>query len=746
MNEPSTRHTRQGITRRHLLRYGGYGLAAIPFLGLIRALPGAPPTISAAAQETTPLRAGELAFDDMVSAFGATDWVEFRTPHQFGALGAHWSSASDDDVHLAISVSADGVTWSDWQTLHASSHGPVAAQTTKRADRRFAELALTETSRAIRCRAVDHDGRSVAAPADLRLVYIDPGVSPALAAPIPAVSAFATSAPAIVTRAEWGCDEKYRFDKDGDEIWEREYYTIEKVIIHHTDSPNSQDPRAALRAIYYYHAVTQEWGDIGYNYLIDRNGTVYEGRFGGPNVVAGHALQYNYGSVGIGLLGSFTNTPKPSPSPSPSAKPGTPTARPSTSPSPTPTPRQTVPPYATPAMETALINLVAHVGRYLDPSGKYFFIDKMIPNIVGHRDVLSTSCPGDNFYPRLAAIRAGAASILGAPPTIDIAIVGIKGGDTVTAKSPYTVMVTVQNTGTAVIPSYYDKNLAYAENETYDTKKAPAIQGRFRIVADIEGSETSKTPGKEPYRWGFGKSLNPGETVDVPCKISFNAAGARKLQFGIVQEKTTYWAQGLAGPSVRVIGNPVDPVAKPTNLSAELLYFAETGHTLRGTTLRYWNKFGGLAQFGYPLTEEFPETSESDGETYTVQYFERARFELHPENTGTDYEVLLGLLGRQYHAVDKPATALKGQRYFPETGHNLGWAFRSYWEQYGGLFIYGVPLTEEFQEKSRIDGKAYAVQYFERARFEYHPENIGKSQVLLGLLGRQTLQDRGWME
>ena len=78
------------------------------------------------------------------------------------------------------------------------------------------------------------------------------------------------------------------------------------MIIHHTDSPNEQDPLTAIRAIYYYHAVTQEWGDIGYNFLIDRNGTIYEGRYGGANVVGGHALQYNYGSVGIGLIGDFT--------------------------------------------------------------------------------------------------------------------------------------------------------------------------------------------------------------------------------------------------------------------------------------------------------------------------------------------------------------------------------------------------------------------------------------------------------
>ena len=85
------------------------------------------------------------------------------------------------------------------------------------------------------------------------------------------------------------------------------------------------------------------------------------------------------------------------------------------------------------------------------------------------------------------------------------------------------------------------------------------------------------------------------------------------------------------------------------------------------------------------------------------------------------------------------------QIYFPQTGHTLGGGFRSYWEQYGGLFVYGYPITDEIAEKSRIDGKDYTVQYFERARFEYHPENPDKSRVLLGHLGRQLLQDRGWI-
>src|SRR5438309_663956 len=72
--------------------------------------------------------------------------------------------------------------------------------------------------------------------------------------------------------------------------------------------------------------------------------------------------------------------------------------------------------------------------------------------------------------------------------------------------------------------------------------------------------------------------------------------------------------------------------------------FPETGKTVSGKFLAYWDTHGGLAQQGYPISDEMQEVSETDGKSYTVQYFERAMFELHPENTAP-YDVLLSLLG-----------------------------------------------------------------------------------------------------
>jgi hypothetical protein len=124
-----------------------------------------------------------------------------------------------------------------------------------------------------------------------------------------------------------------------------------------------------------------------------------------------------------------------------------------------------------------------------------------------------------------------------------------------------------------------------------------------------------------------------------------------------------------------------------------------------------------------------------------VQYFERDVFELHPENT-PPYDVLLSRLGAARRTGRYPTPSANQRastdnpRRFPETGHTVGGRFRAYWEQHGGLAQQGYPLSEEFQEKSDLDGKTYTVQYFERAVFEYHPENKPPYDVLLTQLGK----------
>jgi hypothetical protein len=169
--------------------------------------------------------------------------------------------------------------------------------------------------------------------------------------------------------------------------------------------------------------------------------------------------------------------------------------------------------------------------------------------------------------------------------------------------------------------------------------------------------------------------------------------------------------------------------------------FPETGKTVSGKFLQYWDGHGGLAQQGFPITEQIQETSDTNGKIYTVQYFERAVFENHPENKPPN-DVLLQLLGVFLYGQKYPQGAPgqtpnnePGSRFFPETGKRVGGTFLQYWNTHGGLAQQGLPISDEFMEKSDLDGKTYKVQYFERAVFELHPENAPPYNVLLSQLG-----------
>jgi hypothetical protein len=193
--------------------------------------------------------------------------------------------------------------------------------------------------------------------------------------------------PPIVSRAEWGADESLRYS-NGKESWPPAFAPTTKLIVHHTDTANNDpNPAATVRAIYRYHAISQGWGDIGYNFLIDATGRIYKGRNShapgsdadtitgqnaqGEGVTGAHARGYNSGSVGVSLLGTLTNQD------------------------------------ATPAAKRALEDLLAWEAdlHHIDPHGS-----TSDPNIAGHRDVGDTQCPGGAFYATLPQVRDAVAT------------------------------------------------------------------------------------------------------------------------------------------------------------------------------------------------------------------------------------------------------------------------------------------------------------------------------------------------
>jgi hypothetical protein len=220
---------------------------------------------------------------------------------------------------------------------------------------------------------------------------------------VPGAAAVATTMPLAdgttlpvpyLSRAAWGADESSRF-RNGAEYWPAEYFPVQVLTVHHTAGANDDpDPAATVRAIYYYQAIGQDWGDIGYHLLIDEAGRVYEGRWSGPDpypvYAAGlgadrrlhvstgaHAITFNTGNVGVCLLGTFTDRQ--------------PTAA---------------------ALDSLAIVLggLARLGG-LDPGGTVNYTNpvngmaKTVRSVSGHRDWAATQCPGNTFYPQLPALR-----------------------------------------------------------------------------------------------------------------------------------------------------------------------------------------------------------------------------------------------------------------------------------------------------------------------------------------------------
>lgn len=262
------------------------------------------------------------------------------------------------------------------------------------------------------------------------------------------------------------------------------------------------------------------------------------------------------------------------------------------------------------------------------------------------------------------------------------------------------------------------------------------------IKCILEASADDKgAPGKDPeYGWG---RLN-----------AFKAVQLAQTYAGCPLNRPEQPAPTPPQPSNP--SGPFSPVAPVPN-TFDQTYFPETQHTLQGEFKRYWEQYGGLSIFGYPISEGFMERG-TDGIDYIVQYFERHRFELHLESP-EPYNVQLARLGdlilesqgRSWFTFPK-GTPGPGCLFFEATGHTLCEPFLSSWRSSGlefdgqfgksfeeSLALFGQPISEP-QVEEIAPGVTVTVQWFERARFEDH----GSGQVLLGLLSSELARARGW--
>ncbi|MDQ0578210.1 hypothetical protein QF030_000388 [Streptomyces rishiriensis] len=207
--------------------------------------------------------------------------------------------------------------------------------------------------------------------------------------------ALAFPPPGLMLRADWGADEAKRLTADGRESSPTRFTQIQAITVHHTATPvDDPDPAATVRAIYEQHATSNDWGDIGYNFLIDHQGTVYEGRYSGTDgipahnaddevVTAFHTFGFNPGNIGIALLGDFNKEQPP------------------------------------PRMRDALVRLTASLAarHKLDPLAGITYLSPTSgkstggPALGGHQDWTSTECPGSAEYLDLPTVRERVAQL-----------------------------------------------------------------------------------------------------------------------------------------------------------------------------------------------------------------------------------------------------------------------------------------------------------------------------------------------
>ncbi|MCL6430659.1 MAG: N-acetylmuramoyl-L-alanine amidase [Anaerolineae bacterium] len=411
--------------------------------------------------------------------------------HEFGAVAAIWTAETPKGTSLEVEVqvSADGRSWGPWYPLLLDELGSKDA-----AEGVAHSELLFERGRYVRLRVALGRGKGAAVPRlkALKLVAIDASDGPSAPQLAPAAASVATTPPAppgVISRAAWGANEAYM-------TWPPEYAKVTHFVIHHTATSNASadaDPYQVVRTIYYYHAVTLGWGDIGYNFVVDRQGRIYEGRYGGDGVIGGHARPYNRGTVGIALLGDYGTS--------------------------------TVPPAAALGIEKLLHWKCAYHG--VNPLGSSWIYDRTLPNIMGHRDCNQTTCPGDRLYALLPTLRTDVANML-SDTAPQVTITSPQAGATVSGVLNVSWQV---NWAVSEVSIYLDGNLrqavaASSASWTWDTLAVSDGTHQLRVVArnplgQSASSEVSVQVNNTPPRW-----LAPGAgglAVEAPAGLVSSA-------------------------------------------------------------------------------------------------------------------------------------------------------------------------------------------------------------------------------
>lgn len=296
----------------------------------------------------------------------------------FEAVGVTW--AGDADLQAWVRVRAEGdADWSPWYELPGDEEHAPEPDTAEAAAgaRGGTDPLLVPSSDEVEVTVAAAGGSPL--PRDLRLDLVDPGADPASAGN--ATEAMATQVragqPTIRSRAQWGADESLRADPP-------EFGEVRGAFVHHTVSANAYaaaDVPSMIRSIYSYHVRSRGWNDIGYNFIVDRFGRLWEGRYGGISraVIGAHTQGYNDDAFAVSALGNYDTM---------------------------------VPSNALLRAVSSLIGWKFGV-HGVDPLRAANYDGERWTPIAGHRDAASTACPGAHLYSRLGLIRSGTLRAMG---------------------------------------------------------------------------------------------------------------------------------------------------------------------------------------------------------------------------------------------------------------------------------------------------------------------------------------------
>jgi hypothetical protein len=471
--------------------------------------------------------------------------VPIESPEPFLAISASWKKEVDDGTKITISIrgSEDGEIWSEWFDMSVDEHAE------SQSNEKHSNLVfLDKNTRYVQYRIILQRGISGISPlvSQFRLNFISPGSTP------PDVLEQIKKAkpqgyllypmPNYISRTGWGCPEGQRSDLL-DPKWMPQITNVTHLIIHHTaTSNNATDWPAVVRAIWTDHKYNNGWGDIGYNWLIDPNGVIYQGRSWWINgddtpkdIIGAHFCGKNAYTVGIALLGTFTTV-----SPTTSAL-------------------------------NSLKNILAWKcdQKGIDPLGTTYHppTGLQLKNISGHKDGCTTECPGDNLYAQLPSIRNDVKNnISGVSARIDNYSPSTK--ITVSPGQVFDLKVWFTNTGSSAGYFYPGVTIWNSSGQ---------------IVFDSYGNKTYLASGSQgSYTWS----------------TSLNTPGDYWLQFGIWDETKTNLLDKKPSPSQNLIQVVSPPSARIDNYSPSTKITVSPGQVF---DLKVWfTNTGSSAGYFYP--------------------------------------------------------------------------------------------------------------------------------------------------